>query len=371
MKNVYTQTKGTLIVERIGNTDYKVLYAQIPLSELSLQEVSKERLTGNPRLWNLEKSLRERGLLTGKFTQSKIILAMSDSEWSSDLAKHTALLKEAIAVGGRLNEPIIVDCNGVVIEGHRRFVACTLLSAEGNHNFDKVDVKIYPSNIAAKDVDLHLNSMHVCGKLRWESADKSAMTAKLRDEYGLSADEIAKRFGWRLKSVTSYLKTYDLLTEYQSETKDFDPDQFTKFWKMANNVKFMDAMFDEQDPDYNPDLWPTMKTFIKEGKINDCRDIALFTSKDVGFLSSPRAMNIIAKQGTTAAKKFMVRNGNGEESLLHLCERLSASISGLGNQEKRELAMDSVNSKKIRAALQQAEADIAELLLHTSTDKAA
>lgn len=389
-KNLYTKLAGQSAEyqKTIGSNKYTVRSGDVSIDDIHMAPVDSMKGKGNPRFHNVHRKMLAQKPDCGPMTEAQQIeylqtgtLADYDMEIDHVMREQFITLMDGLRENGEAAEELKVRHNGIVEEGNRRTAAYKLLKKEieesgeeSAFDFKTVRVVCYPEDVTPADNRLDLTIQHVTQKAKWESVDQVAMLRALRDQDRLSDEKIAVKIGLTIRKVRKLLRAGDLMAQYQSETKDYRPEVFTMFYKVAANRKLDKIMCVQEggatdDDLYDEGLWPQFKTWVKDDKINDCRDVAMFTAKD-GFLDNVGTLAIIEREGTTKAiealksKKKSSKTDPGVEKI----KQATAELLSLKPTAKAEVMKNKVLLETLRRELSALSAVIDSL---TPSDAAA
>lgn len=121
------------------------------------------------------------------------------------------------------------DTNFIVVEGNRRLCTVKLL-VEGQFESLNLDPEvkkdlinlpliIYPKR---RDVISYLGARHIIGVKKWDAYAKARYIASMREDYGLTIDEIQKSVGDTSNSARKTYACYMLIETMQSEFESYD-----------------------------------------------------------------------------------------------------------------------------------------------------
>lgn len=118
----------------------------------------------------------------------------------------------------------------IVVEGNRRLCTVQLLmngeissfpsiSHEVRADLTELPVIIYPKR---RDVIAYLGARHIIGVKKWDAYAKARYIASMKEDYGLSIDEIQKTVGDTSNSARKTYACYKLIEVVQSEHEHYD-----------------------------------------------------------------------------------------------------------------------------------------------------
>lgn len=350
-KSFYDRFDGCEQERCFGRKDVVTKEGTIDPDIVKIRPIDEKNLHGNPRLWNQVQQLKKQGKIKGIVDEAVQVRIVTDKELGGKIYKSMQLLIDGLEFSGQPADPIVLDSEGYAIEGFRRTVASRILKGRGDKRFDRIPCIVLPQGVSEEAQLEYLGVTHVSSKVPWESANRAAAAAKLRDDFGWEPTKIGRLYGWRKSKVDRYLLTHDLLKEYQHDKGDFRPDRFTMFYKVASNGRLLAMMKDASDAEYEDDLWEQFETWVKNDKINDCRDVAAFTSTKVNILKYPAARTKVSKEGTTAAIEWVRRN-QGRVKAVEMMDDLCQEIAKMPNKRRAELATDSPVAKEARLTIE-------------------
>lgn len=352
----------------IGATSYIVRVGPVNPHLLKLEPVDGNAHTGNPRFWTIHKMLSTEDNSRGPLTEEDQIAYLIDPDLGHGrMVREFTILKDGLRTSGESQDELHVMFDGTVVEGNRRKVACCMLNEENPETFKTVRVVCYPPDVSKQDIVLALGRMHVAQKSRWDSGDKSEILSFL-EESGMSPETIAQSLGMRVNAVKLSLEAGKIMKKYQVETGDFRPDKFTVFYKVAHNRKLHKMMLlqkdDKRDDTYDDGLWVRFSMWVKDNKINDCRDIAHMTSEDVGLLNcGGDIMKVIDQFGTTEAinRVKATKSKRNRQKVLISLEDVIAELAAIKATEAETLMQSPEFSDKLRELRMALDTQVARL----------
>jgi hypothetical protein len=122
------------------------------------------------------------------------------------------------------------DTEFVAVEGNRRLCTVKLLLAGTVSNFphlaeevredlQMLPVIVYPER---KDVISYLGVRHIIGVKKWDAYAKARYIASMKEEYGLTIEEIQKSVGDTSNSARKTYASYKLIETIESEFEHYD-----------------------------------------------------------------------------------------------------------------------------------------------------
>lgn len=122
------------------------------------------------------------------------------------------------------------DTKFTIVEGNRRLCTAKVLIAGEVSSFPQVEgeiredlkrlpVIIYPKR---KDVIAYLGARHIIGVKKWDAYAKARYIASMKEDYGLTLDEIQNSVGDTSNSATKTYACYKLIETIKSEKEDYD-----------------------------------------------------------------------------------------------------------------------------------------------------
>jgi hypothetical protein len=134
----------------------------------------------------------------------------------------------------------------IVVEGNRRLTAVKLLrdphlrrvvkatdlpeiTETDRRKLDRLPVSIYPDRVSLWEF---FGFRHVNGPMEWDAFSKAAYIARVRREYAIPLDEIARKIGDRHDTVKRQYRGYVLLEQAERMTK------FRRDDRIANRFHF-------------------------------------------------------------------------------------------------------------------------------------
>lgn len=122
-------------------------------------------------------------------------------------------LQKAIRKAGGLNDPIIVQHDGVIVEGNSRGTAVKTLRAgnKSDERWKRVPVMRLPKDIPRYAVGLMMASYHIAGKTVWRPYAQADQIYQLHHVEKRSISVIADETRMSEREVEQYLEAYDYL----------------------------------------------------------------------------------------------------------------------------------------------------------------
>jgi hypothetical protein len=121
------------------------------------------------------------------------------------------------------------DTRFIVVEGNRRLCTVKLLLSgeldsftleqEVRNDLINLPVIIYPKR---KDVISYLGARHIIGVKKWDAYAKARYVASMREDYGLTIDEIQQSVGDTSNSARKTYACYRLIETMESEFESYD-----------------------------------------------------------------------------------------------------------------------------------------------------
>lgn len=191
--------------------------------------------------------------------------------WSD---KRTEVLMKQIKSDGEVYERLIVtkiNNQNIVLEGNRRLVACrkliSLYPYDKNINkFSTLPVE-YVKNISEKDIRYLLSSIHISGKLEWDSFEKANVIYDMLNIDNYNKEKLSSHLGLSTKEIDTLLLSH----KYTKEYLDIYPsaknvEKFTTFKHIVNS-KLKDRF--ANDSALRKEIFHLMET----DKISNCRKV--------------------------------------------------------------------------------------------------
>ena len=186
------------------------------------EHVIKESLKKNFFLDELAYSMSENG-----YFDEEPLVAIPQSLPDEFINKSYDELKSNEDYLSFLSKP---DTEFIVVEGNRRLCTVKLLISGEVSSFPKIveevrkdllelPVIIYPKR---KDVIGYIGARHIIGVKKWDAYAKARYIASMKDEYGLSIDEIQKTVGDTTNSAKKTYVSYRLIQVIESEYENYD-----------------------------------------------------------------------------------------------------------------------------------------------------
>src|SRR2546428_13977705 len=125
-------------------------------------------------------------------------------------------LFHSIVASRGINEPVIINDDGLVREGNRRIVCLRKAHermVQGDKEmigipkgiFDLVPCRVLPKDISPVQIDIWLSHIHVSGVKKWKPVNQADHIYRLAENDGLAADENATHNGLRKPPVSMRL----------------------------------------------------------------------------------------------------------------------------------------------------------------------
>ncbi len=122
------------------------------------------------------------------------------------------------------------DTKFTIVEGNRRLCTAKVLISGEVNSFPQIDTEvrddlgrlpviIYPKR---RDVIAYLGARHIIGVKKWDAYAKARYIASMKDDYGLTLDEIQNSVGDTSSSATKTYACYKLIEMIKSEKEDYD-----------------------------------------------------------------------------------------------------------------------------------------------------
>ena len=222
-------------------------------------------------------------------------------------------LGESITQTSGILEPLIVDEDNSVIEGNSRFLAVKL----GYTKVKEVSVRKANQKLSDNEIDEILFSQGVLKKKDWPSYIKAERAWHEMKRRNWSLRQLARAWRWTDSMTASYLGGYRLFTLAEADAKDF-----TTYMKFFSNTALMGKCFSDFNPDIDAitemdqplkqptEVWTEIVGMIKDGKINNCRDILeniCCSDAEKDIMLDPEVWAIAKATGTTDAKDELTR----------------------------------------------------------------
>ena len=205
---------------------------------------------------------------------------MSDAEiedyiWNEPDTRE--LYREILASRGLTEKPLI-DANNVVKEGNRRIVCLRKLSKRAHTSeldpditsdkFDNVQCLVLTPDVPQKAIDIYLARVHVKGKKKWATFNKSRHIYNLYKLHEMSYDEIREYLGMGKATVIRMVDVFKATENYGKKHPD-DKEWYRKFTYFDELYKKRDLKEWRKDED-NVDKFAE---WVYDGKFNDVRDV--------------------------------------------------------------------------------------------------
>lgn len=200
---------------------------------------------------------------------------LEDTIWSMDRTKK---LYQTVLGSGGIQNPLYILGNDEVVEGNRREVVArklrdNLAAGQFDDKISKVvsdiisniPVKVLPSDITIKEIDVLLAREHISGKYPWSAVDQAEHIYRMYNQDGFTIEQIAevseKSRPWVYQKLTTYEWTKDYLKKHP-RANILDYSFFEELYKKRATLK-KTANFDPADP-RDTDLFHSL---VSSGKI--------------------------------------------------------------------------------------------------------
>ena len=248
--------------------------AQIPEADkkLNIQPIKLRQLLLDPENPRLE------GVATGTDQES-----LARALWREMAVDEVAL---SIAANGFFEEePLFAipdksqktgEPHYIVVEGNRRLTAVKLLtddalrqklkatdlpviSAKAKADLQELPVSIYPNRESLWE---YFGFRHVNGPKEWDSLSKAAYIVKVRREYGIPLDDIARKIGDRHSTVERIYRGFLLLEQAEAMTK------FAREDRIKNRFYFSHLYTAADYPEFQEYLGVTPTSSLKDKPVS-------------------------------------------------------------------------------------------------------
>lgn len=192
--------------------------------ELKRKRIPIKLLTLDP------KNQRIQFLMTSKgfgLTDAEI----EEELWKQDYVKQLA---NSILDNGGLLSPIIVQPNGVVVEGNSRLVACRRLIkiSEEKKITPPPDVLNLPAEVLPEGLDDKklvwlLGEWHIAGKHEWDPYEQAEYIYKMWKDEGQTYDTLVNHLRMSKSTIRQKINAYEMMRDYL--TKNRSPQEIYKW----------------------------------------------------------------------------------------------------------------------------------------------
>lgn len=208
----------------------------------------------NPRVHNILSQYKS------KPSQSEIQKEL----WKLETTKN--LYRDVLSNRG-LIEPVVVKDN-FVLEGNSRLCVYRKLYADAKDNKEKeywryipsIDL---PSEVDEKQIFQFLGTCHIRGKSKWRTFEKASYVYRMKNQFGMGEDNIAKDIGISKAEVDQMIDSYVAMEK--EEVKDLE--KFSYFMELFKNRQLKKVRED------NPEFVKQFATLVKEDVIPRAEDV--------------------------------------------------------------------------------------------------
>ncbi len=145
-----------------------------------------------------------------------------------------------------LHDPILVNKDGVIIEGNSR-AACYLTlhdKSKGANGWKKIPARILRSQMPPKDVATLQAHYHIKGKNKWDAYAKAEHFFRMTEDHKMTPEDIHKATGMHKKTIEDMIASYRMMRDHAfGKGKKHSPDlavrkysYFYEFQKTANEA---------------------------------------------------------------------------------------------------------------------------------------
>lgn len=247
-------------------------------------------------------------------------------------------LKRAIQVNGGLIEAVIVQANGVVVEGNCRTVSYRKLHEEfpEDETWKYIRARMLPTGIGRDQLEILLGELHIAGKNEWTPFEQAAHLYKM-NKRGFIEQRLAEFYRLSKSSVSSKLRAYKLMVEkYLPKYKD--PALLQK-WSYFE--EFYKKLKPKKDTPEGAKLEDDFVRWMGEGKFTKGMEVRNLPQ----ILEDPKALDLFETEGFDGAwNRIRERSPELESSLFKAIVAATRSLKtaplnelldvGNGNQAK-------------------------------------
>jgi len=177
-----------------------------------------------------------------------------------------------------LTEAPLVNTENVVKEGNRRIVCLRKLSKRAHNGeleeeippnqFDFVQCLVIGSDVPQKAIDIYLARVHVKGKQKWATSNKSMHIYNLNKIHGRSYNEISEYLGMGKATVIRMVEVFKATEKYGKKYTD-DTEWFRKFTYFDELCKKSGL----KEWRKNEDNVDQFAKWVHDDRFNDVRDV--------------------------------------------------------------------------------------------------
>ncbi len=271
--------------------------------------------------------------------------------WELDSTKD---LYQDIKSNQGMIDPVIVKDN-VVLEGNSRLCACRKLYENATTNKEKdkwrwiLTIQL-PPEVTEKQIFQLLGTYHIRGKAAWRTFEKAGYVHKMKNQFQMTADAIAKDLGLPKAEIERMLDSYVAMKN--ENVKDIGKfSYFMEFYKLREFKKERQS---------NPKIVKDFASWVKEDKIpraeavrhlpkilGDKKAKALFNDggkfsscKEVAFSNNPEHESSFLKLLTRITKELhnakilKLRKELQDQAKLSIVKKFLAEVKSFENNLK-------------------------------------
>lgn len=176
----------------------------------------------------------------------------------------TKKLKRTIEKDGGLIHPVLVY-NGQVLEGNTRLCCYKhLFSEKHDPKWKKIPCHVIQDKLDQNDIYRLLCTEHIEGKIDWNAYEKANLYAKMKNDEGMTLEEISELVGESTSTVAYRIDAYGLMIS----SKVADKSKYSHFEQLARNqdIKRIER---EQRPGFSKEV----VEMIVDGRVGTAQDI--------------------------------------------------------------------------------------------------
>jgi hypothetical protein len=302
---------STTMSIRLGNQDFALQRKQVPVKQLKLDS-SNQRLTYR---------LRSRGTIPTDDELHKLL-------WKQDDVKN---LYESILNNGGLIEDPVIRRDNVVVEGNCRTVALRELQKKfpEDKRFERVHVKVLPSDVTDEELMMLLGELHVAGKIRWGAYEEAEYVWKMQNLFHKTYDYLASHLRWSRGKITQKILAYEETRKYLEETGDKQGvNRFSHFEEFMKKKELRERR--EKDPLFMKEF----RSWVFEGKLKDAKDV-----RDLPQIMANDAASIKFRKGDMTGARQVLYDANPSmaSSLYSIIDQATHELRTIALMELEDL----------------------------------
>ena len=250
----------------------------------------------------------------------------------------THKLKRQIEKDGGLIHSIVVY-GRKVLEGNTRLCCYRHLYQETNDDrWRYIKCNIIQDEITQEDVYRLLCTEHITGKVEWDAYDKANMFCKMKDEDGMTLEDIEEIAGESTASISNKIQAYKLMVENGVVAKD----HYSHFEQLVTNKEIRDIKKNQ-----DPEIEKKVIERIKDGTIRKATDV-----RSIGTIYKHKeARKRVFKTGEDVEQVYHDLKAKApmtDSPLIKEVESLAKRVKTLPREKRDDIAM----SKKDRSSIE-------------------